>query len=796
MGRLLILPLALTFAWIQSPASAKKPPAHKNPVNYRFMSSPQRAVLPAELQPLARGPSLSTAAATDTFHLGWYSFDTGGAPDLQGWVSVDRTVPVDTFFHVADSTELDGGQLGSMRPLQGSQSMWCGVARSIANPFSGYATLPGYGNDWKQRLQSVTFPVTGDVVVSYKVQWDAEPEYDGTTFEYSGDGGSTWALLPVGGGLSTRPNIYDGTGALTETFVIDAASLGGNVTLRFVFESDGAWSDEDGLWPTDGAIIIDSLVISDASGIVNEQDFEAESPGDRTTADGAWFGTVPIPYGTFAALYPGTTILQEDPCFLNATHFWGWFDDPTRTNYNCHLPDPRPDVGAFPYGPTDGQYLNNEIWSPWIAYTGAGDEVRLEFRVYRDMPLDNLQFYTWSVRSRVGGSVGTWNNDNFVYFGGQKDWVRPSFSIGAHIDSGATDIQIAIGARDMCEVWCGIFGFGFCHSHAPLVDDGHIMRVNVVGPQFAVRHIDLFQDNFAADGTLTGPARADAAGDIASHASPTIRPGDSITVNVIDTQVGLVSDPFTGAGPSVYAYVTVLPPGQPGKSGPELEAPESRTIGKRYPLVDSLLVGGTTWYRLRMDTVRTGTGEIVADRYAFDLNDNVFTPGDTVLYFLSGMNASSNQNYWSRRLGGQGSDFVTDDLVEAAGSPMEFTILPAGGVARGGEILYVDDTDDRGGPAQLFFDTAFDYLQLRDRIDRYDVLGPSSGVNNSLGARVQNVATQIMGPYRTIIWNTGNLSSTLINDGGVLSGGGSADKSPDFALLFQFLDTHPDNPGF
>ncbi|MEE9270779.1 MAG: T9SS type A sorting domain-containing protein, partial [Candidatus Krumholzibacteria bacterium] len=46
-----------------------------------------------------------------------------------------------------------------------------------------------------------------------------------------------------------------------------------------------------------------------------------------------------------------------------------------------------------------------------------------------------------------------------------------------------------------------------------------------------------------------------------------------------------------------------------------------------------------------------------------------------------------------------------------------------------------------------------------------------------------------------IIWNSGNLSSTLMNDGGVFAGGGSADKSPDFDLIFTFLDLDDDNPG-
>ncbi|MEE9271072.1 MAG: hypothetical protein V3V49_12515, partial [Candidatus Krumholzibacteria bacterium] len=737
-------------------------------------------------------------AATDTFHLAWYSFNTGGAADPQGWTSVDLTTQIDTFFHVADATELDGGDFGGLIPLEGAQSMWCGQAPSPDPRFCGWAALPGYGNGWDQILVSDSLP--GDSVrISYKVFWESEPGYDGTTVEYSGNGGLSWTRWPVGVGFTARPNVYDrGPQTLIESFTAGGLTA---VQLRYRFQADGAWSDEDGLWPTDGAVIIDSITVECYNGGVLTstffEDFEGETPGATVTDDGFWTATTPLPFGDFAALYPGTAVVQEDPCFTNITHFWGWFDDPANSNYSCAG---FPMQGSWPFGRGDCEALQGEIQSPRIPYTGTGDEVILSLDVYRDMPVDNLQFYVWHVRSWVGGCPGVWGSENFVYFGGQKDWFNASFSVGQHIDPGATEIQISIGVVDMCPVWC-IFlcsgkPEGACRSHAPLIDNIHIQRINVVGPQYSVRHIDLFQDNFAQDGTLTGSARADAADDIAPSFSPTIRPGDSITIDVTDVGPGLTIDPFTGVGPSVYAYVTVLPPGQPGKSGPELEAPESRAIGKRFPLADSVSIDGTTWYCFRMDTVLTPAGAIVADRYAFDLNDNVFTPGDTVLYFLSAMNGGSLQNYWSRRLNGQGDNFVTEDLLEAAGSPLEFTILPAGGNARGGDILYVDDTDDRGGPAQLFFDTAFDYLQLRDLVDRYDVLGPSSAVGNSLGARVRNIATQIVGPYRKIIWNSGDLSSNLINDGGWWNGGGSADKSPDFAVIFEFLDTHPNNPGF
>jgi hypothetical protein len=176
------------------------------------------------------------------------------------------------------------------------------------------------------------------------------------------------------------------------------------------------------------------------------------------------------------------------------------------------------------------------------------------------------------------------------------------------------------------------------------------------------------------------------------------------------------------------------------------------------------------------------------------LNDNLYVPGDTVHYFFGadadGTSGNGNENYWHRTLDGQGGGNVTADINEAAASPCEMTILPAGGLNRGGDILYVDDTDDRGGPAELFFDSAFDMLGIRDLVDRYDTLGPSSAVGNSLESRVTNRVTQVIDNYRKILWNSGNLSSATVGDGT-----GNPEKSDDYGLLFQFLDTSTLGPG-
>lgn len=790
MRKTMIASLAVLFVMMSftAVAFAKKVPG-KSISDYNFHEVAAPADLPSDLQGYA-GPQLSSAAA-DTFHLAWFSFGSG-VPDTQGWTTIDLTAQIGNFFHVADGSELNGGTFGALLPQEGLQSLWCGKAPDVAVPFCGYATLPGYGNSWSQEFTSIVFAGCDSLTVAYKIFFDSEPGYD-QTFIQSSDGGAFTSLA----GANAGAGFYDGTGSAVEN--LGARSTTGNLQLRFLFTADGAWSDEDGLWPTDGAAIIDSITVvwynevPPASGnwlisAIYFEDFEGEAPGSNTTDDGVWSGSPTPGFGDFGAIYPGVTVTQEDPCFVNFGFLWGFFDNPAITAYLCHTPNPLPGQGAMRFGPSaGGLYMNSGIESPLIPNVGAGAQYNLIFLSYRDLPLDNLQFYQWSIREWVAGCPDNYANDNFVFFGGQKDWLNTNFSIGVHINTAASDLQIQLNGVDACSFWCGIFGTGACHSHAPLIDSVHLQRVNVVGPQYVVRQLDLFQDNFADDGTLTGHARADAANDIAASGSPTILPGDSVAVSI----TGLVNDPNTGVGPSAYCYVAVWPQGQPDKTPADLEAPETRAnVGKRWPLVGQFVDNGVTWACFRMDSAITTAGAVVNDRFCIDLNDWVFTPCDTICYFFCADDGLGNAQYWSRTLNGQGVGFVTDDIGVALASPCEFTILPAGGWKRGGDILYVDDTDDRGGPVQLFFDSTFDLVGIRELVDRYDVLGPSSNVANSLASRVKNAVVQICDCYRKIIWSSGNLSSGLIGDGT-----GNPEKSDDYSLLFNFLDTKANLPG-
>jgi len=480
-------------------------------------------------------------------------------------------------------------------------------------------------------------------------------------------------------------------------------------------------------------------------------------------------------HGDYAGLFRGIEMVQEDPCFMDYTCLWGFFNN-SADDYAC---GGRPYQPAVPYRNDLGIYLWNEIWSPEIPLSGSGSNFILGYRVYRDLPLENLVFYTRHVRSIIGGLPRAWKSAGEYYYGGDKDWMHFDIPVGALIEPGAEAVQIALGCHDLCGAWCGVLGDGSCHSHAPLFDDVSFRRIDDRRPEWIVRDIDLFQDNFASDGSGTGTVRADAAVDILPRANPMIRPGDSVcvTVSAFDAGLDFHMSADVHSGPAVYCHVKNV---SMDKSGAAISGDPAR-----WPVV----AVESDWTVLRLDTAYASNGTAAFHRFCIDLNDNLFTPGDTVWYFFSARDAGGRTSYWSRKEKGQGGGFTTSDITKAWSSPMEFTCLPAAALAAG-DILYVDDADDETSMPQMYFDIAFQLIGILDEVDRFDVLGSSSLAGNGPGSRVVDVLRQVIPYYKIIIWSSGSLASGLIGDGS-----GRPEKSPDAQLLYTFLDQHPDYPG-
>jgi hypothetical protein len=198
--------------------------------------------------------------------------------------------------------------------------------------------------------------------------------------------------------------------------------------------------------------------------------------------------------GDFAALFDGSTVLQEDPNYTDDTHLWGFFSG-SPDNYTCGGYSSQ---AVVPFGTTidgDETAIDDEIVSPSVSLSGltTTEPVLLSFDVYRDLPLDNLVFYAYHVRSLVSGVWTPWKTDNYVYYdsGKTKTWTTFTKDLRPLIATNATDIKVAIGAIDECPFWCGLYGTGACHSQSPLIDNVRVTQSNTsTGPNVAVQPVD------------------------------------------------------------------------------------------------------------------------------------------------------------------------------------------------------------------------------------------------------------------------------------------------------------------
>ncbi len=702
----------------------------------------------------------SAAVPVDTTFLADFTFDGILGCDPQGWTPRDRTAQRNRF-HVDDFTWLT--MPGPWyAPIEGQRSLWCGVPPSPTDPeLCSYATLPGYGNGWDQAFCLRTCQgAVPDATVEFDARWDMEAGYDGIVVEYDACD-DNWTPAP-----GTDPSGFHltGRGEGHVSITVPPGAPGSTFRVRIRVRSDGAWSDQDGLYDSEGAILLDSLGVRTSAGwLVQPEDFEKVASGDTSTAD--WTACVPPGYGSFAGLFPGTTVLQEDPCARDLTCLWGFFAG-SPYDYGC---GGHPEQLAVPYGNSRGQYLDNAIVSPWVPLTGAGSAVEMAFDVYADQPVDALVFYTWEMQSMpVTGCPAGWVTNNYLYWPDvRRRWLRETYRLDDLIPWGPpapAAIRVSLIVIDACPFWCGVYGTGACHTHGPLFDNVSLYRFDDTGPRWSVDEAMLFQDAFPEDGTVTGTARADAARDILPGwpPTPTVRPGDSCVVRVYDPDFGLDTDPVAG-GPAVYAWVHCTNPAHGSTALTDDPV--------RWPVVDSMVVFGRTWVAVRMDSVRDASGVPTStDEFCIDLHDGLFTPGDTIEFVFSARSAGGvATTYWTRdvrRTKSQGRAFM---------APMEFTVLPTGT----SEILYVDCADGRG--FEPFWMKALEQVGLT--ADRYDVRSPFSPAQNGLATRVRNIDAQIIAPYRTILWGGGNASNT-IGDGDWQNG----NKSDDATLLWRFLD--------
>jgi hypothetical protein len=723
---------------------------------------------------------LYTAAAVDTYLLVKYDFESN---DWQGWTRFDQTAQRGVFFHADDFDCLGGG----FAPLEGQKSIWCGARPDASDPYlCRWDAAPGYGNNWKQYLVSdhVTFSTRLDI--SYTAHIDLEHGYDSLYVEYEpGDG--SWCNLMVFSG--------DTTAAFSHRINVTGECT---VRIRFRVTSDGAWSDEDGLYPSTGAAIIDAISLSGPQGgEIDYEDFECWTIGATEDAGSIWHAEIPDGYGFYSGLW--NNFQEFDPCGSNfGTQVVFFVGSPIMSSWYPGTP-----VTPFCEGPggVEAPCQREMVISPIIEmnkYSTAGNEVqdmcipaedrpnlagvKLKFTLFGDLPLANLVFYNWAVRGiDENGCPRYWEDRSFANYrtGGYYYYISQDVS---DLVGGEERIQVSLMCLDLCDIWYLSYGNCVEHTPSPIFDNVRVYRYSKAGPQWQYRALDLFQDNFPEDEfDLESWVRADQANDLMPCDNPIIRPGDSMTVWCNSPLGGGLRDNGIGAEIYLHCRATDMGPlGKPALYGPELEGSHGTYVSD-----------DGEWTIIQCDSARSASGYVSTDRWAVDLNDSLLTRGYIVEYYFS---AVDNAGVVSTLPLGGGGAGAGPSLATAPPKTFEFTCLPTGK----SYALYVDDYHGIGcheGIVELYFNQTFEaIIPAENQPDRYDVNQPTSLVSNGLGGRAKLNHIKMNGVdnagYCVIIWDSGDLDVGTITDG--LCGN---DKSNDAQLLIDWLAQSDCDPG-
>lgn len=680
--------------------------------------------------------------------------DEEGLPAWHGWTGADYTAAADSFWSIST---FNAETLGGHGP--GNHAMWCGTE------FPDGAV--GYGNDWRQHL-GWSWPVAdpGEPAIVHleaRMNHDTEPGFDMVHLQVRRLGG--WQSIATWTG-------YRIDRAIDESFTVWPEDLAGpgddEIHLRFSFLSDEAWSDEDGLYPTDGACQIDDIRVRVDGQDVSFDDFEPGSPVN-------WAPRFYDGVGDYTQLVKNLADL--DPCRGNSSVQVVFVDDGLVV----------PGTGGSPcitwcYGPGGwvvnsyggllgaGGYLDNGLVSPALAWPDGTDDLLLEFDAYVHEPLSPQSpgiVYRWRVRSTdqpesEALAEAEWRHRDVVYTGGPA-YRRHREPVGDLLVPDRRWLQVELQVMDYRGVW---ERDGHDATPAPYFDHVAIKAFPAAGPRIMVDDLHLPQDTFPEDGVvdLVNLDRNSCRFDMAAN----IRPPGSLE-NV--------------AGDSMVVSIHLLRPDE------ELvEPPRLRVRLRANPFFDAVRImqPGPAGF---LDLVAVGepcldaSGQIVPDRWAFDLPDTgLIYPGDVLHFHVEARGLAEGVETlatWPADTTGW-TDFSPDSLWP---HPARMRALPSVIDDEGTQpplLVWRDDPLPAGGHepwqqplAMLGLEPGVDY-------DLYRTRSPLDGAGNGLGGRA--APAQLAG-YQTLLYDCGRVTRHTLADAT------RGDQSRDVQVVRSWLDT-------
>ncbi len=404
--------------------------------------------------------------------------DGAGLPDRQGWTGIDLNQPTEHHWQVStfNATDLD--------PLTpDNHAWWCGDNFSACN---GEDPVEGYGDSWIQYLDWFgTVPDPGSSVtvhIQAMISYDTEPVEDYVFLQVNNS--EFMEDLSIFNSQAAA-EIVDITTVLTPDYFV--GDQGDQVHLRWSFQSDGAWSDEDCRFPSRGAVQLDLIQVhfDQGGGEIQIGTTETCEVGDPLQ----WQPALPSGPGNFSQVW--AQLDDADPDADNYTPQFAFIDDgivlPGTGGYPCTSYCYGP--GGYIVNPERGlsdlyHYLHNEIWSPVIPVPAGGwDGAVFSFDQYVHAELNNGGAYVlgvWHVRSTddPAGLTGwsDWRDRNIVLWGDPR-YIREEQNVTDLLVPGFTHVQLALGAMNYIQYSASTDG-----TPAPYYDNVAFKVYKNVGP--------------------------------------------------------------------------------------------------------------------------------------------------------------------------------------------------------------------------------------------------------------------------------------------------------------------------
>lgn len=690
------------------------------------------------------GPWGSGAPVNGQFQ-NYYGYD----PAWNDWTHRDATEPADHHWQVS------AYMAGNLGDTPGNLAMYCGD--ETLPPCHAQDPAGGYGNGYNEALRytyTVADPDQPAVfTISGVLNHDLEPGYDFVRFEFLTAGGLVEAAALDGTGLAIP---------FTHQLIYQPADLAGQEQDQVAFQirvtSDGAWSDEDCLFPSAGACQVDDLhVVCDNGGLDATTDFQ-NGPGD-------WEVILALGTGDFSQIWP---MLEDlDLCRSNYSPQVAFIDDgqvvpgvgPSYCLDWCYGP------GGYVVNTTGGRFdnpldhpLRNEIISPVLPWPGPpydGLDFRFDAYLHENLGFDSGSvFMVWGVRSAVDPAdieQAPWRSRNFLYYGG-PGYRRSGDEVGDLLVPGCTAVQVMMGVYQVQYIWPW---WDPNATPAPYFDNVRVTAYDHGGPFIHSTAANLAQDGFPAAGTI----------DLENLARNAVRFDSAVSKD-------LPGQNWNVPGDSLVCRVTTR------RAGAEIVKNRLYYTMRRNPLFDD--VRDPAWDA-------TGFVDGVAidgqpDLFAYDLPDSGFLfPGDVLHYHFEARDAVGGD--WRATtlpadLGGYG------EFDDPRSYPAAFSVhaLPSLLDEAGAQptVLFWDDSGGRTDLDKWIGGLAAYGLRPGIAYDIYHTNAASSGLGNGLGGRA-DLAT--IAGYGEIFYSCGDLTALTLSDGDL-----NQDPGQDIQLLSSWLD--------